>query len=517
MSDADDQDGIIRLLSDPGQYGPGVDRVERIETHVSEVFLAGDRALKLKRAVVFPYLDFSTPEKRREACEAEVRVNRRTAPGIYKGVLKVTRRAGGGFAIGGDGPAVDWLVEMRRFDQDTLFDRLARKGALKRAMMEDLADAIAAFHAEAEIRDDGGGRDGVAMILDSNARCFADLGKGVLDPGDADLLTRRSNEMLATVAGVLDRRRRMGRVRHCHGDLHLRNICLVDGRPTLFDAIEFDMAFATIDVLYDLAFLLMDLEHRGHRRLASIVFNRYLDVTGDGAPEADGLRVTALFLSMRAAIRAHVDAAQAASLADRDKARARGEEARDYLGRAITYLVPVPPRLIAVGGLSGSGKSRLARELAPAVGAAPGARVVRTDVIRKRLAGVPLDRPLGADGYTREMTERTYAAMAAEAAEGLAAGQSVIADAVFAGPAERQAIADVAAAAGAPFDGLWLEAAPQVMAARIRERRRNVSDADEGVLQKQLSYDLGALKWRRLDSSGSRADTSQAGLAALGL
>ena len=339
----------------------------------------------------------------------------------------------------------------------------------------------------------------------------------MLDAGDAATLTRRSKEALAKLAHVLDRRRDRGRVRHCHGDLHLRNICLVDGRPTLFDGIEFNMAFATIDVLYDLAFLLMDLDHRGLRRLASIVFNRYLDVTGDGAEEAGGLRVTALFLSMRAAIRAHVDAAQAASLEDRDKARSRAEEARDYMRRAIDYLDPTPPRLIAVGGLSGSGKSRLARELAPFLGAAPGARVARTDAIRKRLAGVGLNERLGGDGYAQAMTERTYRAMAAEAAEALAAGQSAIADAVFASPDERLAIADVARAAGVPFQGLWLEAAPEVMAERVRKRRRNVSDADVAVLEKQLAYDLGAIEWRRIDSSGPREETLKTGLAALGL
>jgi len=157
------QDEVIRLLSDPKVFDGGAGEVERIETHVSEVFLAGERALKLKRAVVFPYLDFSTPEKRRAACEAEVRINRRTAPTLYRGVVAVTRQPDGRLALGGHGPAVDWLVEMRRFDQDTLFDRLARKGALGRAMMEDLADAIARFHAGAEVRTDFGGRDGVAM------------------------------------------------------------------------------------------------------------------------------------------------------------------------------------------------------------------------------------------------------------------------------------------------------------------------------------------------------------------
>ncbi|MFQ5766301.1 MAG: AAA family ATPase, partial [Rhodospirillales bacterium] len=495
----DAQDEVVRFLSEPATFGPGVARVETVETHVSRLFMAGDRVLKLKRAVVFPYLDFSDPESRRRACEAEVRINRRTAPAIYRGVVAVTREASGRLVLGGDGEPVDWVVDMTRFDEDTLFDRLAQKGGLGRAMTEDLADAIAAFHGEAEARTDAGGKAGIAMILDSNARCFAQWGKGVFEAADADTLTRRSRDALEALGPLPDRRRDRGRVRHCHGDLHLRNICLVGGRPTLFDAIEFDETFATIDVLYDLAFLLMDLEHRGLGRLASIVLNRYLDVTGDGAGEWDGLRMVPLFLSMRAGVRAHVDAAQAGALADAGSA-AQAAESREYLKMALDYLAPVAPRLVAVGGLSGSGKSRLARELAPHIGAAPGARVARTDSIRKRLAGVPLTERLGEAGYAAEMTERTYRAMCEEAATALAAGRAAIADAVFAGAAERRAIADVARDARVPFTGIWLEAPPEVMARRIGERQRNVSDADASVLERQLGYDIGTIEWTRIDT-----------------
>ena len=520
----DAQEEVIRFLSDPALFGPGpgrgpgverVDRVETVETHVSLVFLGGERVLKLKRAVTFPYLDFSTPEKRRRACEAEVRINRRTAPSLYLGVVAVTRGEDGGLALGGGGPAVDWLVEMRRFDEDTLFDRLARKGGLGRAMMEDLADAIAEFHANAEASSEAGGRDGISMIIESNAECFAQSAAGILDGKDVEALTRLSREALDAVGPVLDRRRDEGRVRHCHGDLHLRNICLVGGRPTLFDGIEFDQAFATIDVLYDLAFLLMDLDHRGLRRLASIVFNRYLDATGDGAEDLGGLRVMALFLSMRAAIRGHVDAAQAVTLADPEKARSRAGEAADYLTMALASLAPSAPRLIAVGGLSGSGKSRLARELAPHFGAPPGARVVRSDATRKRLAGVPLTQRLGPEGYTPEMTERTFAALFGEAAAALKAGHAVIADAVFATPGQRRAIAEVAKSEGMPFAGLWLEAPAEVMRRRIAGRRRNVSDADAKVLERQLAYDLGPIEWRRIDSSGPREETLKMGRGAL--
>ena len=510
--------------------GARVDKVEIIETHVSKVFLGGPRVLKLKRAVVFPYLDFSTAENRRRACEAEVRINRRTAPSVYKGVVAVTRQADGALALGGVGEAVDWLVDMHRFDQDTLFDRMALKGNLNRAMMEDLVDAITEFHQSADpVTDDKtGGAAGIGMIIDSNDECFAAIAgggaggaAGVVGRDDTEKLTQASRTALDGIGALLDRRRDAGRVRHCHGDLHLRNICMVDDRPTLFDAIEFGDAFATIDVLYDLAFLLMDLDHRGHRRLANIVFNRYLDITGDGAEGLGGMRVMALFLSVRAAIRCHVDAAQALSLSDPEKAKARAGESQQYLALAMAALTPSTPRLIGVGGLSGSGKSRMARELAPHLGAGGGggigARVVRSDTTRKRLAGAALSQHLGPQGYTHEMTDRTFEAVFAEVTEGLRAGYTVVADAVFASPDHRLTLEAIAAAQGVAFTGIWLEAPLDVMARRVTERTRNASDADAKVLKMQLGYDLGDMDWRRVDSGGSKDDTIKAGLDILGV
>ncbi len=303
----EDQGEVIAFLSRPQAYGSGASAVERLETHVSVIFLTGDRAYKLKRAVRFPYLDFSTSALRRAACEAEVALNRRTAPGMYLGVVAVTREPGGGLRLGGDGAPVDWLVKMTRFDQDTLFDHLARLGALDRAAMEDLADAVARLHGEAEERVRGGGHAGMGVIVDGNAETFAECANGVLDPVKVERLNGSTRRALDGCAALLDARRAGGRVRHCHGDLHLRNIFRTDGKPTLFDAIEFNPVLSDIDVLYDLAFLLMDLDHRGLRRLASIALNRYLDITGDTA----GLGALGLFLSVRAAIRSHVEAAAA--------------------------------------------------------------------------------------------------------------------------------------------------------------------------------------------------------------
>jgi hypothetical protein len=509
----EDQGETIAFLSRPETYGGGNGAVGRVETHVSEIFLAGKRAYKLKRAVKFPYLDFSTPGKRRAACEAEVSINRRTAPGIYRGVIPVTRGADGALRLNGAGAPVDWLVEMTRFDEDTLFDRLARQGALDRHVMEELAEAVARLHEEAERSAGDGGADDIVALIESNARSFTECPPGVFDGAKVERLEGEARRALESRRPLLQARRAEGRVRRCHGDLHLRNIFLLEGRPTLFDAIEFSEALATIDVLYDLSFLLMDLDHRDLRQLANVTLNRYLDITGD----VDGLAALPLFLSLRAAIRAHVEAAAVGGAWRDEETAGRVAGARAYLDRALVYLSPPPPRLIAIAGLSGSGKSRLARELAPFVGPAPGARVVRSDIARKRLAGVSALTRLGPEGYTPAMTRRTYEAVYRQAQRGLEAGHAVIADAVFARPAQRQAIAAAAARAGVPFDGVWLEAPAPVMECRIGGRRRDASDATPEVLRRQLGYGVGKLTWARLDTSGEREDTVDRAKALFGL
>lgn len=509
----EDQSEVIAFLSAPAAYGGNVGPVERRETHASIIFLAGSAAYKLKRSVRFPYLDYSSAELRRRFCEAEVQVNRRTAPDLYRGVVPVVRREDGELALGGRGAPLDWLVEMQRFDEEALFSRFADAGRLDRFAMEDLADAIARFHGQAEPRTSSGGAAGIARVLDSNRLCFADSDPKVLDHQQTARLVGLAQDSFEAAAPLLDHRRDEGCVRHCHGDLHLRNIIVHNGHAVLFDAIEFDPAFAEIDVLYDLAFLVMDLEFRGLPSLASIVLNRYLDNTGDVA----GLPALPLFLSARAAIRAHIDAVAAKNQSEPHRAAGLTDAARRYLELALAFLRSQPPRLIAIGGLSGSGKSKLARQLAPFLGPAPGARVARTDSTRKRLAGVALGTRLGPQDYSSRMSRRTYEAVYDEARRALAAGRSVIADAVFARPEEREAIARTAREAGVPFQGVWLDAAPRVLERRVTGRRNNVSDATAEVVRLQLEYDLGAIDWARLDASGEGDETLQAACALLGL
>ncbi len=510
MSD-DRQAEVLAFLATPDAHG-GAGPVRRVKTHISVVFLAGKRAVKVKRAVRLPFLDFTTLKARRAACEAEVAVNRRFAPALYEGAVPVTRGDDGGLAIDGDGPVVEWLVTMRRFADDDQFDRLAARGALTPELARALAATVAAAHAAAPPRPDKGGAAAMRWTVANNDECLRAHVPTVFADEAVSRLRDESERLCERLAPLLERRRRDGRVRHGHGDLHLANICLFEGRPLPFDAIEFSEDIACVDVWYDLAFLLMDLERLGLRGLANAAFNVYAEASGDyGA-----LAALPLFLSCRAGIRAHVAATTAAHESATAAARLR-REAGAYLAAALDLLRPPPPRLVAVGGLSGSGKSRLAREAAPWLGAAPGALVLRTDVLRKQIMGVPVLERLGPEGYSAAMTRRTYDRLYEEAAAALAAGHAVVADAVFARADERQAIARVAAAAGVPFDGLWLEAPPEVMRARVAGRRGNASDATVAVLERQLALDLGAMTWRRIDSSGPREATLARARRALGL
>ena len=386
---------------------------------------------------------------------------------------------------------------MVRFDQETLFDRLAERGRLDLDLMEGLADAIARLHDEAERYPDRGGSSGMAWVVEGNASGLAEQGAGILDVGDSARLTAATRAVLAKHAQQLDDRRNLGLVRACHGDLHLRNICLLEGRPTLFDAVEFNDDISCIDVLYDLAFLLMDLWHRDLRAHANVVFNEYLARTKDW----DGVALLPLFLSCRAAVRAKTGATSARVQHDRADVQTLQEASRQYLHLAAQLLQPPPPSLVAIGGLSGSGKSTLARRLAPIVGAAPGAVVIRSDVIRKELLGVAPTTRLGPEGYTSGMNQRVYEVMTTRARAVLTAGHAVVADAVYARRVDRDTIAGVARAAGVPFVGLWIEGPSEVLARRLRDRVSDASDATPEVLMQQTRTDLGALDWNRLDGA----------------
>ena len=504
-------DEIVKFLSRGDTYG--VESVEVIETHTAMVFLAGERAYKLKKSLRYSYLDYSTAELRRGACEAEVGIGRQFAPSLYIGVEPVTRPGTGRLAIGGEGAPVDWLVVMKRFDQACQFDQMAERGALTPELIRAVADEIAERHSRAPVARDFGGAAGLRKAIDitnENLRIAADT---TLPAGQVEQWIKANSENFHLQSALLERRRLDDHVRACHGDLHLRNICLFEGRPTLFDALEFDPSLSNIDVLYDLAFLLMDLLHRGFDGLASLLFNRYLDRND----EADGLPALPLFMSVRAAIRSQVTAAQLTHSHADGHGRELREQASQYLSLALWLQQPMQPQLIAIGGLSGSGKSTLANTLAPRIGIAPGARILRTDILRKRLLGVPPETKLPASAYSPVMHGKTYWRLLEEVRLALVAGYSVIADAVFGRGAERHFIEEAAHEFGAHFTGLWLDAPVEVREKRVTDRVADASDATAEVARAQSRIGDLPLSWLSIDASGTPDLVARVAKTALGM
>lgn len=507
---------VAAFLADPASYAERPERVETIETHAARVFLAGAKAYKVKKRVTLPFLDFSTLDQRRRALARELELNQPHAPEIYLGLALINRGPDGALTFGG-GRLVDVALVMNRFDQESLFARIAERGPLAPEVARDLAAMAARTHraaprAAAGTSGAGVMRDTVAPLADA----LRDAAPAAVMPAVA-AFAEASLAEVARRAPLLDARGEAGHVRRCHGDLHLGNIVLIDGRAVPFDALEFDERLATIDVLYDLAFLLMDLDVRGDRAAANVVLNAYVAAAPTGG-EIEGLAALPLFLATRAAVRAVV-------ALERARQRPEGEGQDDlargirYMTAANAYLAPPAPVLIAVGGLSGTGKSTLAQRLAPRVGPAPGALVLRTDVERKRRAGVPETQRLPDVHYAPHVSEAVYGALYEKADQALAAGHGVIFDGVSAKPEERARIAAVAAARGADFSGLWLEAPLAAQIARVEARRGDASDSDEAVVRAQAARDVGALTWTRIDAGRTpehTLDQARAVLAAQG-
>jgi uncharacterized protein len=512
---------VIAFLRNPASYMPDAGSIEVIETHASLVFLAGRYAYKLKRAVKYPYLDFSTPALRLAACAAELKLNRRTAPQLYLEVRAISRASDGALVWGrpegdhrgdGDGEPLDFVVVMRRFEQADLLENLAGADGLSAPLMYALTAHVAGFHEKAEQRRDRGGAAVMAELAATNIRVLRDCRAVGFAAASIDLIEHGMYSEVARLGPLLDERRAAGKVRRVHGDLHLRNICLVDGRPLLFDCVEFSEDLACIDVLYDLAFLLMDLGHRGHSDLANLVLNRYLDLTG----EDDGIALMPLFLSLRAVIRAHVTATMAEHGWASGGPEAAFAEAGRYLSEAEAALTPLPARLVAIGGLSGSGKSVLAAALAPELGRRPGARVLRSDVLRKLRFGTAPESPLPIDAYSEEVSAQVYRELCSKAEAALCGGYAAVIDAVALREDERRSFAAVAAAAGVPFTGLWLEAPAPTLMVRLGTRRGDASDASGEVLRTQLAGNPGALdEWSRIDAGGDPDRTLSAARRAL--
>ena len=461
-----------------------------VETHISAIFIGGGRALKLKKAVSLGFLDFTRLEDRERFCRRELELNAPAAPGIYHAVHKLTRAPEGGLRLGGEGEAVEWVLEMVALPPKAFLDGMADRGEIGPALLDALADAVAAQHASLPPVEGWDSPAALGRIIEGNVTSADEAGL----PGERsrDWL-RQALADLARQAPLLKRRAAEGRVRRCHGDLHLGNLVMWQGHPVPFDALEFDEAFATIDTGYDLAFLLADLDMRLGRAASNRVLNRYVARCGD----ATVVGPMPLWMSTRALVRAHV----------MHRAKRTG---LPWMDAAEQWLTHPQPRILAVGGLPGTGKSFLARALAPGLGPAPGALILRSDEIRKRRAGVPPEQHLPPGAYSPAESEAVYAEFFAMAEAAARKGHTVIADAAFLAPAMRAGIEAAAGRAGVPFQGLWLEAPMDVLRARVAARTGDASDADLAVLKRAAEADPGSIRWARLDAASGTVGKARA-------
>lgn len=468
---------------------------EPAETHISVLFVGTDAVLKLRKAIRLEFLDFTSLDARRRYARRELELNTAAAPGLYRDVLAVRRKPDGSLALGAadadDGEAVDWIVRMARIPAEDFIEHRAECGELTPALLDAIADAVAAYHAAlpaAPVADPAETMRGVIEQNASSAR-GAGLAEAPVGAWRDDALRHWH-----ALRGWIEARNRAGFVRRAHGDLHLGNMCLWHGRPAPFDALEFDEALATIDLGYDLAFLLMDLDQRVGRAQANRVFNRYVARTGD----AGLVRGLPLFLSLRALIRAHVEAR-----------RQRTDLAGRYVRAAEAYLRPSRALVIAMGGLPGTGKSTLARAVAPTLGPAPGALILRSDEIRKRRFGSAPEQKLPQEAYAERVSRAVMTALFGDTASAAGAGHAVIADATCLDPADRREAAVAAEQARVPFLGFWLDAPMAELERRIAARSNDASDATIAVLHAAaraapagIELDAG---WRRIDATSAQA------------
>ena len=463
--------------------------VETIETHISTVLLAGEFAYKLKKPVSLGFLDFSTLAQRRFFCEEELRLNRRTAPQIYLDVVPIAGSIDVP-SIGAGEPVLDYAVRMRRFDTAAVLDQVARDGRLTADAIDRLAQAIARFHAAAVRVGPESGFGTTATVSHWQLDNVDSLRAHAHSPEARERLDRLADwtrGQLERHAPRLAARHADGFIRECHGDLHLGNIVLLGvgaGEPTPFDAIEFNPELRWIDVVSDVAFTTMDLHDHRLSGLAWRLASGYFEHTGD----YEGLALLQLYSVYRALVRAKV--AQIREHQPQLARAARVHEFRsfaDHLALAERLAEPGAPLLVAMSGLSGSGKSIVAQSIAEHIG---GIRV-RSDVERKRLFGLPPTAASGGSIYTAEATRRTYARLHAVARIAAAAGVPVVIDAASLRQAERDALRTLAAELGARFVLVVCEAPLDVLRARVGARAAagaDASEADLPVLERQIGW-----------------------------
>ncbi len=506
---ADDRHERVRaFLARPETFGLADDEhIETVETHGSVVFLANKRAYKLKKPVKFPYMDFSTQAKRIAAARTELAINRRFNDRLYLGLAAVVMRDGR-FTLtqpaddldGIDGDLIEPLVVMERFPESARLDHLTARGDLDAPLADRLGVMVAELLEKSERRES----DWAASLGDVIEESLTELDErpDLFAAERVNRLRQGLNSWLQDHHDLLQERARNGHLRRCHGDLHLRNLVYLDGRPQPFDALEFDDALATTDTIYDLAFLVMDLLYRGEVQAAARVIAVCLVMIEDFA----GVGLLNAYAALRAVIRAKVAASQQAAAQDNTNAEEDelANEAVAYLRLADQLLAPAAPRLIAIGGLSGAGKTSAAFALAPKLPTLP--LVLRSDVLRKAAAGADPFARLPEEAYTPDRSRQVYADMYRAAGEALGSGATVILDAVFNDPESRAAAENLARDHAVPFSGFWLDAGRDERISRVQQRTDDASDADATIAKRQEAKDA-IIGWHRIDAGGSLSAT----------
>ena len=480
-----EHEALVGGLLNPSAYAHPVQRVERIDTHISTVLLAGDFAYKIKKPVDLGFLDFSTLQKRRRYCLEELRLNRRTAPGLYLDVVPVVATSTGPRVGAMAGEPIEYAVRMRRFDPSRTLDHVAARGQLTSDLIDRLASVIARLHDEAAVAPPHfGAAEAVRRVTDASMGAIRERVQSACDRARIDALAEWSAAEWRARAPQMEERTAAGFIRECHGDLHLANIVLLDGEPAPFDGIEFNDELRFIDVICDAAFTFMDLMDYGVPHLAWRLVSGYLEQTGD----YEGLSLLRYYAVYRALVRAEVALIRLRQPELRARVRLREHTTfEQYLALAERLSHPGTRTLVVMTGLSGSGKSTVALELAQRLG---GIRV-RSDVERKRLFGfAPRDSTEGAV-YTAEATARTYDQMAEIARAALVAGVAAVVDGAFLRRIERDRYRALARQLGVRFTLVACEAPADILRARVAARHRAGSDASEAdvdVLERQIGW-----------------------------
>lgn len=479
---------LITAMLKPEFYDHPVQTCQLVETHISWVILTGDYVYKVKKPVDFGFLDFSTLEKRKFYCEEELRLNQRLAPDLYLDVIQISGSENNP-VLAGKGKALEYAVKMLQFSQDMQLDHVLARNELRQDMIDSIANLIAGFHQQIETSkstSDYGNPEHVYQPIKEN---FIQIRNKINDKSKFELLStlseleQWSEDTFDKMKNVFAQRKEMGFIRECHGDLHLRNLAWYKDKPLAFDCLEFNPNFRWIDVISEIAFLMMDLEDHEQPELAQRFLNQYLEITGD----YQGCSVLRFYLVYRAMVRAKVDAIRAHQAGiSKQEADEANKEFYSYLQLALTYTKQETPFIIITRGMSASGKSTSTEPLLEKLGAIR----IRSDIERKRLYNIKANEDSHANVeqgiYTAEATTKTYLKLLELAEVIIDAGLPVIVDATFSNFEQRKLFEELATKKQARYIILEFVAEDKTLKKRISDRTQTVSDADINVLENQI-------------------------------